>query len=131
MLENARSSIVVTVSGMSKDVRLLHPENALSGMIDIPSGRFTCERLIQLANAFVGISVVHPNSILQPLPTGPALFSLPPKKTQLNSLMVSGIYTFSRLSRPPKNPHGMASSHANSISHPLPIGPMLVSFGQL
>ena len=42
-------------------------------MLVTPAGIVTLVSPLQFRNAFAGIEFVHPNSMLLPLPTGPAL----------------------------------------------------------
>ena len=52
---NADSLIVLTLSGMVIDSKILHPENENSSIEEIPSGIFTKLKLKQPKNAFLSV----------------------------------------------------------------------------
>ena len=60
---------------MITDLRELQFSNAPPPIATIESGIETDSREVLPSKAFSGIVSVHPNSMLEPLPMGPAVFS--------------------------------------------------------
>ena len=68
------------------------------------SGIVTFVSLLQLENALCGMAIVQPNSMLHPLPIGPAVFRLLQSEKAAEPMLVtlSGIVTLVRLLQPQK-----------------------------
>ena len=90
--------ILVTLAGIVMLDSELQPENAPFPITVMLDGIVTLVSELQLEKAFAGISVVQPNSMLHPLPIGPAVFRLPQllKPTLPMLVTLSGIVMFVR-----------------------------------
>ena len=85
-------------------------------------------KLLHPENAYEGIDDFHPNSILQPLPIGPAVLKLLHPENTADPILVtlSGIVIFVRLLISSNALVGIKLSHPNSTLQPLPIGPAVL-----
>ena len=83
-------------------VRLVQEEKAPSPMLVTLSGMVTPVRLLQPENAYAGITSVHPNSMLLPLPIGPALVRLLQFQKERSPMLItlSGMVTLVRPLQP-------------------------------
>ena len=75
-MRKAEYSMLVTESGIMTDSREEQLEKAYFPMLVTESGIMTDSREEQPEKALSGIVSAHPNSMLEPLPMGPAVLRL-------------------------------------------------------
>ena len=86
--ENAPFPILVTLSGIVMLVKLVQPENAKLPILVTLFGIVMLVKPVQPLNASDGIYASQPNSILEPLPIGPAVFKfVQPENAELPILV--------------------------------------------